>query len=202
MSQDATGCSEHNNIKARSEAMKRNTRKVLLGAATLAAVAVAGGVKDADAANVNVSITAQILQPLGLAATQVMKFGKMTVKAGTGGTVTIGSGADTRAAGGAGGVSLVGGTGANRGGFKFTAGATGLAIDITGPTKATISAGANTMTVNAFKIGTKAIGATAFVTTLGAIPASGFRVGGTLNVGAAQAVGSYTGTVTITANYQ
>ncbi len=78
-------------------------------------------------------------------------------------------------------------------GFTVT-GASGQAYFITLPASATLSSGGNTMTVDTFN---HDAGATP--TLVGGSDA--FNVGATLNVGATQAAGTYSGTFDVTANY-
>ena len=181
--------------------MKSNTRKVLLGAACLAAVAAAAPC--ANAANTAMPMSAKIIAAIAITQTGALDFGDVSVAAGTSGTVTVDN-ANTRAAGGAGGVSLIGGTGAQSGQFKMTAAK--LAIDITLNTAtATLKfGGANTLNVDKFTISGSAAGTgSAFVTTptTSAVKA-GFDVGGRLTIPGGHAAGTYAGSVTITANYQ
>jgi len=63
------------------------------------------------------------------------------------------------------------------------------------------SVSGTTMTVDNFAINGAAAGAT-FSVDLAAAEENDFTLGGTLNIGAAQAAGTYTGDVTLTANYQ
>ncbi len=180
--------------------MKSNTRKVLLGAATIAAVSAVG--HDAKAAATALPMSAKIIAAITIAQTAGLDFGSVSVAPLTSGTVTVDN-VNKRTAGGAGGVSLVGGTGAQSGQFKMTAAK--VAIDITMPATATMKfAAANTLVVNAFKISNLvAAAATPFVTTpTTSVAKAGFDVGGVLTIPGGHAAGTYAGTVTITANYQ
>lgn len=67
-------------------------------------------------------------------------------------------------------------------------------INVTLPASATLTSGANNMTVNGFHHGPTSV-------TLNGSGAADLVVGGTLNVGANQAAGSYTGTFTVTVSY-
>lgn len=151
------------------------------------------------AATTGVPIQAIVLDPVQITQTRVLNFGSLT-EAGTGGTLNVDN-ADTPTPGGS--VSSIGGT-IQAGGFTLK-GSTGRAIDVTAPASVALSDGsANTMAVASFTVngagGT--INSTAFTTSLGAATVTGFRLGGTLTVGAGQAAGTYTGSVTVTANYQ
>lgn len=181
--------------------MKSNTRKVLLGAATVAAIGASA--QEVNAAKTNLKMKAIIIQPISITQTQSMNFGSLTVAAGTSGTITLDATTSKRAAGGAGGVSLVGGTGAQEGQFKIKA-AKNINIDITLPTKDTVSNGATTLKVDNFTIsGAAASSAVPFVAKLTAATLkSDFKVGGRLTVTAGAGTGTYNGSVVVTALYQ
>ena len=87
---------------------------------------------------------------------------------------------------------LLGGTPAASS-FDVT-GEPGQVYSITLPSSATLTSGANTMTVDTF---THDSGATPSLVA----GSDTFNVGATLNVGAAQAAGSYSGTFAVTVNY-
>lgn len=174
--------------------IKGKTRKVLLGAATLAAVGIVGG--EAFAANTNLQMSAKIIAPVSITKTAILNFGTLTEN-GAGGTATVDN-TGARVVGG--GVTGIGG-GVTAGGFQLKA-AIGFKIDVSMPATATVSNGAVTMKVGAFTIdGGPASTATPFTHVMVAATDTGMKVGGTLTVGAAQATGTYTGTVTLTANY-
>ena len=175
--------------------MKTIQKKVLLGATTILAMGV--GAQTVEAATDSVSIQAIILDPVQITATEVLNFGSLT--ATTAGTVALDN-ADTLTP--SAGITSVGGT-ITSGGFTLK-GSTGRAIDVTAPASVNIACGADTMSVSAFTVdgGGVDINATAFTRSLAAATETGFKLGGTLNVGAAQAAGTYTGSVTLTANYQ
>ena len=175
--------------------MNISSKKVLLSALTL--VAVGGHARVVSAATSGVPIQAIIQGAVALTQTRSLNFGTMSVT-GAGGTLNVDN---TDTATPTGGVSSVGGT-ITAGGFTLR-GTTGKQIDVSGPASVTISNGTTTMTVGSFTIDGAAgtINATPFSHSLAAITETGFRLGGTLTVGAAQAAGTYTGTVTITANY-
>ena len=76
-------------------------------------------------------------------------------------------------------------------------GAPNAAYDITLPAAAvTLTSGGDTLTVDTFTDDTAGTG------TLAPAGTDSFNVGATLNLGAAQPVGNYTGTFTVTVNYQ
>lgn len=176
-------------------------KKLLLGSAIVALSGLAAD--EARAATANIDIDAVVLQAITLAEVSPLSFGTFSVNGadtvtcapGNAGNCTFGANLNEIAA-------------STDNGAKVKIGAAvGFPIDVS-VTAATevITSGANTMKVNAFKIdeGTKI---TAFVSgnpvvaTLTASPAQ-LEVGGVLNVGAAQAAGTYTGTFTISAAYQ
>lgn len=188
--------------------MDKSLNKVLLGSSTLLALGATGA--NAQAATTGVPINAEIVAAISITQTQAMNFGALT-DTGAGGTATLGTGGTITGTTGA--TTSAGGT-IQAGGFTVK-GATGRNIDITTPASVTIDdAGAGApMTVHSFAIlapaaggggnntGTTAAGA-ALVASLTASPAAGFRLGGTLVVGATQLAGTYTGSVTVTALYQ
>lgn len=188
--------------QARSEAMKSKTRKILLGAATVAALSAVNVTQnEAEAATVGLKMTAIILAPIAIASVSPLHFGTATVGATAGIIKITTAGARSQT----GSVTLVTGAAAEQEGvFSITA-KKALAFSVTAPTKATVTSAANKMTVNDFRFG-DALGVgsatkmTAATNTVSA--AVNYNLGGTLNVGAAQAPGTYTGTVTLTANYE
>ena len=176
--------------------MKTTSNKVLLGTTTLLAMGVSGQV--ANAATDQVDIQAIIVDPVQITATQVLNFGTLS-ESGAGGTAVVDN-AGAITTGGA--VTSIGGT-IQQGIFNLKGGI-GLQVDVTGPANAVISAGGNnTMVVDQFTINgaNGTINATAFTNVMVAATDTGFDVGGRLTVGAGQAAGTYTGTVTLTANY-
>jgi Mat/Ecp fimbriae major subunit len=134
--------------------------------------------------------TATVLQGLTLTNTAALNFGRI-VNAVTAGTAIMSTGGVVSVTGG---VTAAPAGGPSTGNFTVT-GTTGNAINITLPgAPITLTSGANTMTVTAF---TNSAGANpvAFTSPLA------FRIGGTLNVGANQAPGAYTGTYSVTVAY-
>ena len=129
----------------------------------------------------------RIAAPISISAGASMDFGTMT-PTGTAGTVTVTpAGVRTSV-----NVDLFGGTPAAAS-FSVT-GEPGQAYFITLPSSTTLTSGGNTMTVDTF-------------TDAGATPtlvggSDTFNVGATLNVGGAQAAGTYSGTFPVTVNYK
>ena len=131
---------------------------------------------------------ADIFAPISISAVGDMDFGTM-VPTGTAGTVTV-TPAGARSSVD---VDLFGGFPAAAA-FDVT-GEPGQAYVITLPSSATLTSGGNTMTVDTF---THDAGASP------KLPVGGsetFNVGAMLSVGAAQAAGTYSGTFSVTVNY-
>ena len=130
---------------------------------------------------------ASIFAPISISSSGDMDFGTM-VPTGTAGTVTV-TPAGARSSVD---VDLFGGVPAAAS-FDVT-GASGQAYSITLPSSATLTSGGNTMTVDTF---TDDAGGTPTL----AGGSDTFNVGATLNVGATQASGTYSGTFSVTVNY-
>ena len=132
-------------------------------------------------------VTITLLAPISISASGNMDFGTM-VTTGTAGTVTV-TPAGARSSVD---VDLLGGV-PSAASFDVT-GEGANTYSITLPSSATLTSGANTMTVDTF---TDDAGATPTL----AGGSDTFNVGATLNVGAAQASGTYSGTFSVTVNY-
>jgi len=162
----------------------------LILAATMAALSTGLYSAAASAASVTANASANVITPLTIAEGSGMDFGDVSV--GTaGGTVIL----DTT-----GGRSVTGDAEAVTGGTEAAGvyNVTGLgtkAYSISFPASALISSGGNTMTVNTF---THDAGATPALT--GGLDS--FNVGATLVIGPSQAPGAYSGTYSLTVNYQ
>ena len=177
--------------------MKKSTRKVLLGAATLAAIS-SVITDDAWAAKKNLTINAKIIAAVKITATQALNFGSLTHTAG--GTIKVDKTGATTVTGT---VNTVGAT-TTQGQFKISAGKA-AALQVTLPATAKIAAGTKTMVVKSFLISSaKASGGVPYKITFGATQTkkTDNNVGATLVVGAAQATGAYTGAAVLTAIYQ
>ena len=155
-------------------------------------------------------VAAAVLIPLSIAPRQAMAalsilvsvsvelhFGTLT-DTGAGGTAVINT-AGARSVTGS--VSGIAGAGLESNGVFNVSGSTGVAIDVsmTAPTFV-VSNGGDNMNVNNFHLVTNAGGIHETI-TLGA-GSNTYPLGATLNVGAAQAAGTYTGTYTLSVNYQ
>ena len=175
--------------------MNFSLKKALFRA--VAFLAMGASAKAVQAASDNVPMQVIIQGLVEVTQTRSLNFGFL-IETGTGGTLNVDN-TDTPTATGS--VSSVGGTIA-AGGFTLK-GITGRQIDVTGPASVAISNGTTTMTVGSFTVNGVAatINATAFTTSLTMVTETGFRLGGTLTVGAGQATGTYTGTVSVTAAY-
>lgn len=143
----------------------------------------------------------EIMAPLTLTADVALEFGKLAVSASTGGTVVLTPAAVTTVSS-TGGVSLMSGTTRTSG--KYTVGGTASYVyTITVPANGTvtISDGAShSMAVSNFQF-TSIASPTGTGGTLTAGGTDNFYVGATLTVGAAQAVGKYTGSFNVSVNY-
>lgn len=168
----------------------------------MAALAAAGAVLSvpAQAAQATATASGTVVAPIAITVNTNLAFGSFA--AGPGGTVTV-STSGVRAASG---VTLVGGgtpsaarfdiTGQASSTYSITHGGTAVLTNTTG-------VGAETMMLGKFSDLTGA-NATSGSVTSGVLDGAGTQslyVGGTLNVGAAQAPGVYTGTVIATVEY-
>jgi Domain of unknown function (DUF4402) len=159
---------------------------------TVAALTVASSLSAAqNSATTSANATARIIAPITLVKTADLNFGDV-VPSGVAGTVTVTPAAVRTAAGGA---SL--GNGAAVTAAAFTVGGQGSATyAITLPAAAvTLTAGANTMTVDTFTSNPSGTG------LLSGGGSQTLNVGANLNVGAAQATGTYSGTFSVTVAY-
>ncbi len=172
--------------------MKRFSKtKLVLGTAMLLALGASG--TTVNAATDDVTIDAVIITPLTITAVNNLDFGELSVGA-TGGDAVVSSAGVLSVTGD---VAGVGGT-PNQGTFDLAGDGT-RAFQVSAPASVTISSGGNNMTVDDFTLDAGAAG----VALTGNLVAGAFtgNLGGTLTVGASQAPGTYTGTVTLTAIY-
>ena len=133
-----------------------------------------------------------------VSGTDALHFGTIT-ESGAGGTVVV-STAGGRSVTGS--VSPVVGAGLQSNGVFQVAASTGAAItlSVTSPAFTVSNGGGGVMSVNNFNVVLPA-GGTSEVITLAVSPTT-YPIGGTLNVGAGQAAGSYVGTIILNAMYQ
>lgn len=165
--------------------------KMILKSAVLGAVAaaVALSATSAHAASATGQAKAKILRQITLANTSDLQFA----------TVISGAAASTVAVSTAGAVTC----GAN---LTCVGTTTSANFNVQGTNGATVNVGGDsTVTLNGSLGGTMTVGLTYSDTSVvlaNSGPTGGtFQVGGTLNVGANQAPGDYTGTFNVTANY-
>ena len=161
-----------------------------------AAIIIAGTNVSFAQATATAAASATIITPITITKTADMNFGNVAVSAATAGTVVLAP-AGTRTTGGAGGVTLPSTTGTVAAASFTVSGQASYTYAITLPTSATITSSGNTMTVNGFTSTPSATG------TLSSGGTQTLTVGATLNVAAAQAVGTYTNSsaVPVTVNY-
>lgn len=175
--------------------MTDRLRYLLTALAALAVpLALPGVAQAAPGGSITVSGTASatIIAPISIVATAPLSFGVMarptaagTVTVSTAGTVTTGGGM-------VGNTAIAQGSAGPQAGKFRVSGAPGRQFFVTLPPAATVSRSGSTMTITLFTVG-----------ALTGSPAGtlDIAVGGTLAVGAAQPVGTYTGTYQITATY-
>lgn len=144
---------------------------------------------NAYAASATGNATATVIAPIAITNTADLAFGKFA--ASTGGTVVMDP-AGARTATGAVVLSTV--TPGAAASFDVT-GDNNATYAISLPASATITSGAVNMTVDTFTSTPSATG------TLSATGAQTVTVGGTLTVASAQAAGAYTGTFSVTVEY-
>ena len=157
--------------------------------ASAAAVAgmVAGAALSVQAAGGTGNVTASIIAPIAITKSTDLAFGSV-VSSGSADTVVV-SPAGARTCGG----TLTCTNTVTAGAFNVTGG-TGETYSITLPASATVTSAANTMTITAFTSTPSGTGAlTGGAETL--------RIGARLQVGAGQALGSYSGTYAVTVEY-
>jgi hypothetical protein len=155
----------------------------VLGAAVLGASSYAANTATSNA-------TATVIAPIAIVGTVDLQFGKFAASGTTGTVVMTPAGVRTAT----GGVVLSAVAPGAAASYNVT-GDTTASYTITLPASAvTITSGANNMTVASF---------TSTPATTGTLTAGAqtLTVGGTLSVGASQATGAYTGTYTVTVQY-
>lgn len=147
----------------------------------------------ASAATAGATASVVTLRPLSLVKTDDLEFGTV-VSSATAGTVTINASTDARSVAG----GVVGATGATPSAAHFTAaGVVNLVALIALPASITLTRAGGTETMTVTSISSNG-------GTLRAFPGTAtidVAVGGTLNVAANQAPGSYAGTFTVNVLY-
>lgn len=154
------------------------------------ALLVAGpALAQSSSATATANATANVVAAIAISKTTDMDFGKVVTGA-TLGTVVLSTAGARSATGG----TKLGNAGATAAAAFSVSGESGATYAITLPTSSTLTSGANNMTVNTFTSNPSATG-----TLTGGTQA--LAVGATLNVGASQASGAYTGTFDVTVAY-
>ncbi|MEI6643665.1 MAG: DUF4402 domain-containing protein [Novosphingobium sp.] len=156
-------------------------------AAPLPALAAPGG-----SATMTGTASATLIQPITIAATAPLRFGLMAQPTAAG-TVTVSTTGAVSTSGGMVGNTAIaqGGAGPQAGTFRVS-GDPGRQFFVTLPLAATVTRTGASMTITLFTVG---------ALTGSPVGTLDIAVGGTLAVGGAQPVGTYTGTYQITASY-
>jgi len=165
-----------------------NHRQVLVRLGLVLAAALCAG--DALAATATSNVSASIVPAISITKTADMEFADV-IASGSTGTVVL-SAAGSRSA--TGGATLGNGTGTAAASFTVS-GDPSSTYSISLPASATITSTPNTMTVNTFTSSPSGTG------TIGGGGTQTLTVGATLQVGASQAQGTYTGTFDVTVAY-
>ena len=140
-------------------------------------------------ATATANATARIITPISISKTADLNFGDV-VASGSLGTVVLSTAGARSTTGGA---SLGNGAAVTAAAFTVN-GQASATYAITLPASATVTSAGNTMTVNAFNSNPSGTG-----TLTGGT--QNLLVGATLNVGASQATGTYSGTFDVTVTY-
>ncbi|MDB5095705.1 MAG: YapH protein [Cyanobacteria bacterium RYN_339] len=169
------------------------TSKTLLAAAVMAGTlcsATAAFAGTQNSASATGTTNTRIITPISLTYVSNLNFGDV-VSSSSAGTVVVTTAAARSSTGG---TTLGNSTGVAA--AAFTVGGQGSSTyAITLPSTSSIASGANSMTVDAYTSNPSTTG------TLSAGGSQGLAVGATLNVGASQPTGSYTGTFNVTVAY-
>lgn len=148
-----------------------------------------GGAPAALAATADITIDAEVVAALSVTEVEELNFGSVATSP-VAGTVTVATDGNRNCGGG---VTCIGGT--PQAAEVLIQGTAGQGIDITLPASTLVSNGGENMTVDNFT-------ATTLSTTLDGSGNATISIGGVLNVSPSQDTGSYTGVMTVTANYQ
>ncbi|MBX9885892.1 MAG: DUF4402 domain-containing protein [Novosphingobium sp.] len=153
----------------------------------LPALAAPGG-----SATVTGTASATIITPIRIVATAPLSFGVMAQPTAAG-TVTVSpSGAITASGGMVGNTAIAQGSSGPQAGKFRVSGEPGRQFFVTLPPAATVSRSGGSMTITLFTVG---------ALTGSPVGTLDIGVGGTLAIGAAQPLGTYTGTYQVTASY-
>lgn len=169
-------------------------KKIFVGTAMAAGMVLAADQASAQSsATTSANGTATIVKPIAIVKAADLLFGKVVPGTATGTVVMTAAGARSAT----GGATLFGQASTSNAASFTVSGENSATYAITLPSAAvTLTSGVNTMTVGTFTSSPSATGAldvTSGNQTL--------NVGGTLNVGANQAAGSYTGSFSVTVAY-
>ncbi len=167
--------------------MKRNNK--LLIAAVAAALSAGMYTSAVSAATISANAAANVIAPLTVVETNGgMNFGDVAVGTG-GGTVVLDTGGGRSVTGDA--EAVAGGT-VQAGAYNVTGSGT-KAYNISLPASALITDGSDNMTVDGFNHNATGVLSSG---------ADTFNVGATLNINGSQAPNAYSGTYSLTVNYQ
>lgn len=164
------------------------TLRLIAALAVLLTLA-AGNASRAEAADATANATATVVAPIAIQKDADLDFGE--VAAGNSPGTVVMSPAGNRSAGGG---ATLGGPGGNAASFTVS-GAPTFTYAITLPTSINIDFGMETMVVDNFTSDPSGTGA------IGGGGTQTLNVGATLNLGANQAVGTYSGTFMVTVAY-
>jgi len=145
----------------------------------------------AEAADATAGAGATVTAPIAISQTAALEFGSVASQAGAAGTVVI----DTAGNRSSGDVDLLSGANPAAGAFAVT-GTGNTAFGVVLPTTpVTLNSGADTISVGSF---VSSVGASSALSSGN----GSFTVGASLNLGAAQATGTYSGSYTVTVAYE
>lgn len=158
----------------------------------VALAALSGGAM-AQSVSADVTASATLVRTLAVTSTSGLSFGTLAPST-SGGTVVV---APDGARAATGGVTLLSANAGSAGSVNL-AGTAALAYTVSMPSSVTLTAasGSQTMTLSSLTTNLSSNAG-----TLGATGAGSFNIGGTLNVGANQAVASYSGIVPVTVTW-
>lgn len=176
--------------------MNTLSRRILGATAVAAALVVAGQACAQSSANVSTNGSATIFQPIAINKTADLTFGTIVRPLAGSGVVTINASTGARTVDP--GVGQLG-TGFHQATYSVT-GEGGQAFNIGIPTGfiMTRTGGSETLTVNL----ASSVASATLSNALGAQGTQTFGIGGTLTVANTTASGAYSGTFTVTVNYQ
>ena len=157
------------------------------------ALAAFSGAALADSVNADVSASATLVRTLAITSTTGLSFGTLA-PSGQAGTVVV---APDGARSSSGGVTLLSANVGSAGTVNLV-GTASLAYTVTMPTSVTLTAAGGTQTMALSTLTTNLTGSGGTLTNTGN---GSFNIGGTLAVGANQAVASYSGIVPVTVNW-